>query len=271
MAFLQVEFYSKVLEGCTGINVLLPEPEQGIGVSAKGAKSAPPVLYLLHGLSDNQTIWCRRTSIERYAAAYGFAVVMPNAAASFYSNEKHGKRYWDFISDELPELVQSFFCVSSRREETFAAGLSMGGYGALKLALRRPEKYAAAASLSGVADVNEAYKNGFHEKLFKNIFGGGKTLNGGFDDLYAAAADTAMLNQKPKLYLGCGEKDEFYSMNRKFAETVLKMGYEVKETTDPTMGHQWEYWDSEILSVIKWMNGCLHMTERNKQQQACIK
>jgi S-formylglutathione hydrolase FrmB len=96
------------------------------------------VLYLLHGLSDDDTAWLRRTSIERYVSELGLAVVMPQVHRSFYSDELHGLRYWTFLSDELPQLVDSFFHVSTRREDTFVAGLSMGGYGALKWALRQP-------------------------------------------------------------------------------------------------------------------------------------
>ena len=111
------------------------------------------MLYLLHGLSDDDTIWLRRTSIERYVAPLGLAVVMPQVHRSFYTDEAHGNRYWTFLSEELPELVHHFFRLSRRREDTFVAGLSMGGYGALKWALREPERFAAAASMSAAADV----------------------------------------------------------------------------------------------------------------------
>ena len=96
------------------------------------------MLYLLHGLSDDDTIWLRRTSIERYVAPLGLAVVMPQVHRSFYTDEAYGGRYWTFLSEELPELVGAFFRVSQAREDTFVAGLSMGGYGALKWALRQP-------------------------------------------------------------------------------------------------------------------------------------
>ena len=108
-----------------------------------------PVLYLLHGLSDDDTIWSRRTSIERYVAPLGIAVVMPQVHQSFYSDEVHGLPFWTFLTEELPALVHGFFRTSTRREDTFVAGLSMGGYGAMKWALREPHRFAAAASLSG--------------------------------------------------------------------------------------------------------------------------
>ena len=107
------------------------------------------MLYLLHGLSDDHTAWLRYTSIERYATARGLAVVMPAVHRSFYADEAHGHAYWHFVSEELPAIVAAFFRLSERREDTFVAGLSMGGYGALKLGLHHPERFAAVASLSG--------------------------------------------------------------------------------------------------------------------------
>src|SRR4051795_10646195 len=137
------------------MTVLLPQAvEAQIGVSSTtGTGGEPPVLYLLHGLSDDHTAWLRNTSIDRYAAARGLAVVMPQVQRSFYADEVHGGRYWTFLSEELPEVVGSFFRVSTRREDTYVAGLSMGGYGALKWALREPHRFAAAASLSGALDL----------------------------------------------------------------------------------------------------------------------
>src|SRR6476619_7886720 len=130
------------------MTVILPQSTAGqIGMTGSESTGETPVLYLLHGLSDDDTIWLRRTSIERYVAALGLAVVMPQVHRSFYTDEAYGNRYWTYLSEELPEIVHGFFRLSRRREDTFVAGLSMGGYGALKWALRDPGRFAAAASL----------------------------------------------------------------------------------------------------------------------------
>ena len=149
MALLRCDFFSETLGLSTSMTVILPQQTSGqIGMT--GATAAEiPVLYLLHGLSDDDTIWSRRTSIERYVAPLGLAVVMPQVHQSFYSDEVHGLPFWTFLTEELPALVSGFFHVSTRREDTFVAGLSMGGYGAMKWALRQPDRFAAAASLSG--------------------------------------------------------------------------------------------------------------------------
>ena len=149
MALLHVNYFSEALGVQTPVDVILPEVKQGIGVDASAKDELPKVLYLLHGYSDDQTIWQRRTSVERYAAKYNLAIIMPGVNHSFYCNEVYGERYWDFVSQELPRVMHRFFRLSDKREDTFVAGLSMGGYGAMKLALNFPERFGAAASFSG--------------------------------------------------------------------------------------------------------------------------
>lgn len=131
MAHLRCEFFSESMGLSTSMTVILPQQTTGqIGMTGQVGDDPPPVLYLLHGLSDDDTIWLRRTSIERYVADRGLAVVMPAVHRSFYTDEVYGGKFWTFVSEELPALVSEFFRVSDRREDTFVAGLSMGGYGA---------------------------------------------------------------------------------------------------------------------------------------------
>src|SRR5258705_6398585 len=129
------------------MTVLLPENTTGqIGMAGSGRTGDFTTLYLLHGLSDDDTTWVRRTSLERYVAELGLAVVMPQVQRSFYTDEVFGRPYWAFVSEELPRVARSFFRLSADPAQTFVAGLSMGGYGAFKLALRHPERFGAAAS-----------------------------------------------------------------------------------------------------------------------------
>ena len=127
MALIQCDFFSESLGFSTTMNVILPQP----------ARERYRVLYLLHGMSDDHTIWCRRTSIERYVDPLGLAVVMPAVHRGYYTDMAAGYRYWTFISEELPALARSFFPLSHKREDTFVAGLSMGGALALRLAEQR--------------------------------------------------------------------------------------------------------------------------------------
>src|SRR5919112_27654 len=109
MALIDCDFFSESLEVGTSLTVVLPQQTaEQIGVSSVDVGPAgPPLLYLLHGLSDDHTAWLRYTSIERYATAAGLAVVMPAVARSFYTDEAHGHAFWTFVADELPEIVSS--------------------------------------------------------------------------------------------------------------------------------------------------------------------
>src|SRR3954463_14247195 len=205
MALLRCDVFSDALGLSTSMTVILPQPTTSqIGMTGGAPAEPPPVLYLLHGLSDDDTIWLRRTSIERYVAPLGLAVVMPQVHRSFYADEAYGGRYWTFLSEELPQLVGSLFRISDRREDTFVAGLSMGGYGALKWALRQPDRFAAAASLSGAVDV-ERLRTGPARELDPNLFGrifGDREVGDTADDLawLVAHADPAT---RPELWIGC--------------------------------------------------------------------
>jgi putative tributyrin esterase len=252
MAHLRCDFFSDSLGLSTSMTVLLPQQTSAqIGMAGVARSGPPPVLYLLHGLSDDDTAWLRRTSIERYVDALGLAVVMPQVHRSFYTDEANGLPYWTFLSEELPELVAAFFRVSTARDDTFVAGLSMGGYGAIKWALRQPERFAAAASLSGALDVaSRAPRQGPPDDpgLFDRIFGGRGVDSGG--DLLALLR--AKRGETPALYACCGTEDHLYPENKRFARACLESG--VSLTTDFGPGeHEWGYWDARIRDVVEWL------------------
>jgi S-formylglutathione hydrolase FrmB len=243
VAHLRCDFFSDTLGLSTSMTVLLPEP---------GPSRLPPVLYLLHGLTDDDTAWLRNTSIERYVADLGLAVVMPQVHRSFYTDETVGGRYWHFVCDELPATVSSFFRLSRRREDTFVAGLSMGGYGALKLALRHPERYAAAASLSGALDLRVSAERARPEdpRMFERIFGG-PPPDAGEDDLFwlLRTGDPAT---RPPLYIACGTDDELIEANRRFRDAGRELGATLQVDFGPG-GHDWAYWDAGIRDVLSWL------------------
>ena len=112
MAFIQWDFYSESLQIATSANIIIPQ--EFVQTSQK-----IPVLYLLHGLSDDHTIWQRRTAIERYVDQKNLVVIMPAVNRSFYTNTTSGTLYWDFISKELPHLCKRFFPISTKRADTF--------------------------------------------------------------------------------------------------------------------------------------------------------
>ena len=255
MALIQCDFHSDVLGMASSMNVILPQQSTTqIGMAGGTSKAQYPVLYLLHGLSDDHSIWGRRTSIERYVAGMNLAVVMPNVHRSFYADMKNGGRYWEFISEELPQIVKSFFPVSSRREDTFAAGLSMGGYGAFKLALRCPEKFAAAASLSGAADIYGLWKeNDNFDKDMNLIFGTKEEFLDSENDLFKLSLELKESGRNiPMLFQACGTEDFLYEGNLKFRDYLRNLGYDLHYQESPGT-HCWDFWDDNIQDVLKWL------------------
>lgn len=230
------------------MNILLPQKP---GMDKKKNERFP-VLYLLHGIPGDYSNWLRKTSIERYAEAKDIAVVMPDAHRSFYTDMKYGYKYGTFISGELPEIVQSLFPVSGKREKTFVAGLSAGGYGAFRLALGCPDRYAAAASLSGALDVVSlmAGKPNFEYEM---VFGDTAKLKGSNADLFYLAEKMASSGKKkPMLYQCCGTEDFLYQDNVHFRDFCRKLPLGL--TYEEEHGsHGWGYWDMKIQRVLDWL------------------
>ena len=257
MAFLQIQFFSDVLNVASTVNVIMPEPNQGIGIDASKDQAKnrelPKVLYLLHGYSDDHSIWMRRTSVERYAAAHNLAVIMPAVNHSFYCNEVHGERYWDYVSEELPATMQRFLRVSDKPEDTFVAGLSMGGYGAMRLALTYPERFAAAGSFSGAVDITGIVKRHGEDGTGDRIFGDKTDISNTEVDTYWLMRKNAEAPRKPRLYVSCGTKDFLYDAHQVFVPALKKNGWNVTRHDEPEAVHEWGFWDREIEKFIEFI------------------
>jgi S-formylglutathione hydrolase FrmB len=260
MAFLDVHCFSDVLGLTVSFHLLLPQSSaRQIGMAGGAQRLQYPTLYLLHGLSDDHTIWMRRTSIERYAAEKNLAVVMPGVARSYYQDMASGPKYWTFLSEELPALCRSWFPLSVAREDTFAAGLSMGGYGAMRLGLTFPERFAAVASLSGALDLGQRERDLGKAELpidrteWAGIFGNNFRANDSEADLFKLAQRVAESpGVKPQLYLGCGTEDYLLGDNRSFHQHLDRLG--LANVYEEGLGtHEWGYWDRQIQRVLDWL------------------
>ncbi|MBO5680799.1 MAG: esterase family protein [Lentisphaeria bacterium] len=257
MALMQCSFFSESLGMCTSANVIVPQPTLGqIGLEGKGSPAGCPVLYLLHGLSDDHSIWLRRTSIERYATAFGIAVVMPHGYRSFYTDQvKTDIKYWQYVSDELPKLINGFFKFSQKREDTFVAGLSMGGYGAMKLAFNKPETFAAAGCFSSVVrpwqfvDVAPAMK-----AELQCLFGDDPAANVGTLNDPLAMSEKQVKAGVPltEVYQACGTEDFLYSENQILREHLTAIGYPFTYHEEPGC-HEWGFWDRQVLAYLNWL------------------
>lgn len=258
MALLHVDFFSEVLGMSSQLKVILPQETRGqIGIGNVEKRKTYPVLYLLHGMTDDHSIWIRNTSIERYAAERGLAVVMPTCHLGWYTDMKVGFRYFTYVAKEVPQVCRRFFpCLSDKREENFAAGNSMGGYGAFKLALSCPDVFGAAISLSGGMDASTCKKrNGdeFYPTLWDDIFGEQDQIEGSENDLFALA-ERLEKEKRPRLYMWCGTEDFLYEQNVKMRGHLEKLGYDLtyKECEGD---HSWKYWDLHIQDGLDWLFG----------------
>ncbi len=247
MALVNVNLYSEALGMQTTVKVIIPQKSTAgeIGITNKSKIGKYKCLYLLHGLSDDHTIWMRRTSIERYAAQYGICVVMPCGAKSFYTDMKYGMKYYTYIAKELPMLMEDMFNISDKREDRYIGGLSMGGYGAMKIALKEQGKYSAAFGLSSVADIN----NSNFDAVLLPVFGGEISDS---DDLFELTIAHSTDEIKPRIYMTVGTEDFMYEDNVRLSEHIKKLNYNY--TYIETDGaHSWELWDRTIQDALTWM------------------
>lgn len=253
MALMHCNFYSEALGLTVAMDVILPQAP----AAQRRSGRKYPVLWLLHGRSDDHTIWQRRTSIERYVEGRDLAVIMPAVDLSFYTDMAQGNRYWTYISEELPSIARSFFPLSARRADNFVAGLSMGGYGAFKLALTYPARYAAAASLSGALkrfsdDLQDDPDPAWIAELSR-IFGDLRKFPGSRHDVFHLAERVARADSpKPLLYQCCGTEDFLYAANLQFREHAEALGLPLTYEEGPG-AHEWGYWDTMIQHVLEWL------------------
>lgn len=257
MAIVQCDHYSPTLRSQSMISVVLPTPNRAEADSGQwdflGPGEKYQVLYLLHGFGDDHTGWLRHTCVERYAAERRLALVLPSARNSAYADTGRAGPYWTYVFEELPRVARSLFPLSAAREDNFVAGLSMGGYGAFKAALRLPGRYAAAASLSGVLDMARATADTSLRDRFESPFDSPAAVAGGDDDLFAlldrAAGYKAAL---PSLYQACGTEDFLYADNLRFRSRARDLGIDIRYEEGPGE-HTWDFWDASIRRVLDWL------------------
>lgn len=267
MAFIQCSFYSKVLERTTALNVILPEPECVGRIARVDSDGKMPVLYLLHGYFDDYSSWIRKSAIERYAQDKQIAVVMPDAGKSFYTDMAYGDNYFEFIANEVREIATSWFPLSTQSAHNYIAGISMGGYGAMKIAFTYPERYRAVVSLSGVVDIVAHLGKQFSSHRssaleaanltsvprFDLIFGDCDMVARSKDDLfYLIEKQKEKGVELPAIYISCGTDDFLYEDNLKLKSHLDWLGIRY-DYEDEKVGHEWWYWDQQIQKFIEML------------------
>lgn len=211
-----------------------------------------PTMYLLHGLSDDSSCWSRYSRIEQYAEAHGMAVIMPEGDRSFYEDMAYGQAFYTHVSKEVVERSRRMFKLSDKREKTFITGLSMGGYGAFKIAMRNPDMFAGACSMSGVLDIATRVEEGIWDGDMRLIFGDDRmtSVRGSDADLFALAEKMKDHPNAPKLLQMCGVDDFLWEDNLRFRDHATSLGLDYTFEEHPG-SHTWDFWNTHVQTALK--------------------
>ncbi|MBQ9195947.1 MAG: acetylesterase [Clostridia bacterium] len=256
MAYIQVSMMSQCLMRTVNITVVLPAdkvPRQPL----RPFKT----LYLLHGIFGSQYDWINGTNVQRWADEKDLAVVMPAGENMFYVDQQDAHSlYGQFIGQELVELTRRMFPLSPRREDTFIAGLSMGGYGALRNGLKYMDNFGCIAGLSSANIVENIEKRTddvewywASHRFAQAVFGDLDKVRGSDMDLFALAESCKASGKPlPRVYLACGEDDSLLEVNHHLRDCFLKNGFDLTWEEGPG-AHEWDFWNRHIKRVIDWL------------------
>ena len=233
MALAHVRFFSRSLEKASEMVVLIPEADQ---------PGPYPVWYVLHGLSDDCTAWSQYTTIQRAVEGLPMLVVMPDGGRGYYTDNAEGPA-WEshFFLDVVP-FVERNFSVRNQGACRVISGHSMGGYGAIRFALRRPEMFVAAVGHSG------AYLAAFERKDPEGVRIFGPAPDGGPNDLLSLAS-CVPLSELPALRLDCGTEDYLLHHSRTLHERLTECGIE-HDYHEYSGGHTWDYWQQRLPHTV---------------------
>lgn len=260
MAVIEVNFISKCLMRTVTFNAIIPVDK--FGPQAENAEQKPlKTLYLLHGIFGNYTDWVNGTRIQAWAEANDLAVIMPSGENRFYlDDEKSGELYGEFIGKELVEFTRKLFPLSDKREDTFIAGLSMGGYGAIRNGLKYAENFGCVIGLSA-ALVHDTWKDAdnsapiftFRRSYYEAVFGEYDKVKGSDKDPKALLLKLKEEGRPvPKMYLCCGTEDGLVTANRDFRDFLNENGVDLTYVEGPGK-HDWVFWDTYIKKVLDWL------------------
>ena len=256
MAVMQIEYFSEVLDMSRPVTVLYPDRNRVDNPDDKDI----PVLYLLHGMGGNHQSWLHRSRIERLVRFTNLIVVMVDTDKGWYSNTAYGMNYYDALAVELPAVLKRFFPnMSNKREKNFIAGLSMGGYGAFKLALST-NQFSYAASLSGALHFDFDHSASLELgslAYWRGVFGDIEDpANPHFLSHIAKQSD-----KKVKLYAWCGEEDFLFEGHQLAISDLQAAGFDLEASYGPGK-HEWYYWDQQLEKVLDWLSIDFQLEER---------
>jgi putative tributyrin esterase len=240
------EFISPSLGRTMHYRILLP-------ATYGASKQSFPVLYLLHGLNGDYKNWSDKTAVAKYLGTAGLIVVMPDADDSWYTNwaTDPQQKYEDYVIKDLLSEIEGHYRTIDTRDSRWVAGLSMGGYGALKFGLKYPQLFSIAASFSGALNAPDGLSHdqpAFVEQL-KRVYGSVDSRTRPDNDIYELVK-FANPEKLPYLYLTCGTADHLLAANREFVASLpaRKIRYEYHELPG---AHEWTFWDRSIHDFLQ--------------------
>ena len=261
MAQLQINFFSKCLLRQVTVNAVVPAAKFAFPGMPVRERKPFKTLYLLHGIFGNYTDWINETSIQALAENRNLAVIMPSGDNSFYvDHELRGDMYGEFIGRELVEATRELLPLSDSREDTFIAGLSMGGFGALRNGLKYRDTFGCIAALSSALVLENAVastyddpspigRRGYFEGVFgdlSKLLGSDKDPRGLIDMLIAEKAEL------PEIYMCCGTEDILINENRSFHQFLIERDLAHTYVEGPGV-HDWHFWNEYIEKVLDWL------------------
>lgn len=219
-----------------------------------------PVLYLLHGYTDDETMWIQTGEVKDIADraiadgdATEMIIVMPNAWDTWYINQYDGKvPYEDMFFEELIPYIEKTYRARSRQEFRAIAGLSMGGYGSFLYSLKHPDMFAACSPLSAAIfddSVMERRQAQSHKDLFGRLFGPG--LNHWHQNSVLKMLSELDKDNLPRIryYIDCGDKDGLLEGNFQAHKIMQQKGMK-HEFRVRGGGHTWMYWRTALPEVL---------------------
>lgn len=241
-------FYSSLIGKNVPCRLLIPE-------LALQSLEPIPVLYLLHGLFGSCENWTDLTGLKRYVGDTTLLIVMADGGDNWYTDSE--KKYESYLIQDLIPEIESRYNAGTVRAKRAIAGNSMGGYGALKIALKHPEMFSFTASFSGafhLSRIVDGLEGGELAPSILRVFGDRHSQIRNDNDLFALASRSrGNADGLPGIYFDCGLEDEFIAANREFSSTLTAAGIE-HEFLEIAGGHDWSYWDSRIghlMSILK--------------------
>lgn len=261
MALITANFFSNSLMRTVNFVAVLPVDKRSFTGEFLRDRNKPfKTLYLLHGVFGSEYDWLSNTRIQSLASDRNLAVIMPAGENKFYNNHADSfDCFGDYVGQELVEVTRSMFHLSDKPEDTYIAGLSMGGYGATVSGLRYPETFGYVGAFS-CAYIGDDYPSdpdnhfilqsrSFHE----SNFGPEENYRGSDNDIYALARELAGSGKDaPRFYMACGESDSLLAANRQFRDHLQNLEISVTYKEAPG-AHQWDFWDREIVGFLDWL------------------